>query len=229
MGESYLQLGEQAQQKLAKEVRFHYLLHRYIGDSRLLPHKKDFRYLGLLDAREERDHFGNLKTDLWLVLARYCHQHQLRPAEWILLAFEFTGMECPPPLALKSRALLAKCQDCAALNDIYERHQRHFVTQQAILEREIALRRGAKSQASLKMIWTQVLRNDRVEITPLLRYCVGHSERLKIVVQEYRVRAAIQFCSASRIYRSVWGDWIPEQFPKLARRLCRRVLREIIA
>lgn len=195
-------------------------------ESRYRPPK---RYDGLPEVTDDD---GNViekaVPSAWYKLARFFRDNQLEPDEFVRAVFSDRAFDTRPPEPSQLRSARAWASWEAYLASNRACLQAEFVTQKAIARGKVSYHQ-TYSGLDYEGSHIYVVLDPDLALSPLFRYCLAATlggVRLERAAKRFEAAACLQYSRYPKVYREVWGEFIPKGFAGLSRLVCSRLRGE---
>lgn len=198
--------------EMADRCREAYVFERLSYESQttgLTTYKSSPKWDGGEDSR------GRVHKPVWPKMATFMLKHSLDPYRCIRYLFAARKNHLHPVLP-NQIALPKHLPEFQGEMDVLKREiWNAFKFQKALFETKMGVS-PLVGTVSTKQLWTLLLLNETLELSPLFRYCLAEDEGLKDVAKRYFHRALFQYILMPEEYDSCWEKWIPEDFKEQA-------------
>lgn len=162
----------------------------------------------------------------WLRIARWFLAQEAPAEDFIRRVFDaLTGGDPPFPNQLISRKAEEAYKQAASFSE--EELRIALATQKRTLETQYLLARRL-GKCSEQDAMASVLLDEDLCLGALFRYCAARQlrgERFRDIAAEYRNEAAFDYVRNEAAYDAAWGDWVPDSFRSLARKIYEKECR----
>jgi hypothetical protein len=160
---------------------------------------------------------GRLYKPIWYEIARVAYARQISPEDMITAAFHGWDRKDPPwPSNLLSAEVIRRAEAHPGITA--ENLRQTLRSQRDIWRTETGIY-AYLNKVDEEEAASRVLRNLRLELSAIFRYCMASLAGDVPVIEMFEVHALRQYAYSRRAYDKGWGELIPDRLRALADRL----------
>lgn len=163
-------------------------------------------------------HRNKTYKSIWPKVAAFVTEHKLNPFFLARSLCEHVSDSDRPPLpnsmySTKSLATYAEYKLQMERNIAAS-----FLSNSTLVRSRLAYYQSAYKYSEPDAV-LYLLTNPRVQITHLYRYCLARAAGFDALVEELAPAAAMEIMGLEKVYKRIWGDFLPEDFVMTAQQV----------